>query len=382
MRRVVSLVFGIGGVTAAVCCGALPRQISDSRLGAYEAALATDRDGFAVAWYDRRDGNAEIYMRLLDRDGNPDGPERRLTHYPDTSYEASLARVDDDFIVAWYDESKAGNRTAKIGRWTRDGRQKWSRTIAAHSRNPVVRSDGRSIFCAWIQTEANEHEAVWGGWWDGDARPRGAAQLLGAASKTTWNLNAALEPGGAAWVVFDAAEATRDNELYAARVDGSTARVVRLTRDDGAASKYPDVAVSADGQTALTWYDQRDGNEEVYLFTGSLATLSGEIDDRARRVTDSPGESIGAYLAWNGSRIGLAWSDKLGSGQHEVFFQPFDAHAVALAPARRVTWNDTWSLTPAILPWADGFALAWNEYRHESNNVHEGTSELAFSFVR
>ena len=36
-----------------------PIQVSRSDVGAYEAALATDRDGFAVAWYDTRDGNAD-----------------------------------------------------------------------------------------------------------------------------------------------------------------------------------------------------------------------------------------------------------------------------------------------------------------------------------
>ena len=35
-----------------------PIQVSHSGAGAYEAALATDEKGFAVAWYDTRDGNA------------------------------------------------------------------------------------------------------------------------------------------------------------------------------------------------------------------------------------------------------------------------------------------------------------------------------------
>ena len=62
-----------------------PIQVSHSGAGAYEAALATDEKGFAVAWYDTRDGNAEIYMRLLDDSGRPSGPERRLTETPDAS---------------------------------------------------------------------------------------------------------------------------------------------------------------------------------------------------------------------------------------------------------------------------------------------------------
>ena len=44
-------------------------QVSQSGAGAYEVALAGDDAGFAVAWYDTRDGNPEIYMRLLDESG-------------------------------------------------------------------------------------------------------------------------------------------------------------------------------------------------------------------------------------------------------------------------------------------------------------------------
>jgi len=365
----------------AAACADAPLQITHSRSGAYETALALDRDGFVVAWYDTRDGNAEIYARLLDRDGRPAGPERRLTRTPDSSYEPSLARLDDDVIVAWYEQREAKtDRTAKLGRWSREGRPIWERTIAPGSRNPVVRSDGHSIFCAWIQSDATGGESVWGGWWNSEGRPQ-VSRRVAPVSATTWNLNAMLDRDQGAWVVFDAVASTRNSELFAARLDEEGTDVIRLTRDDGIASKYPDVALSAEGLPALTWFDERDGNQEVYLYTGPLATASGMVDDRAVRVTTTPDESIGAYLAWNHDRIGLAWSDKI-AGAHEIYFQPFDRYQVALAPARRLTRNETWSLVPAIVPWADGFALAWNEYRPESKVVHGGTSELAFSFVR
>ena len=36
------------------------RRVSEGGRGAYEASLTRIGDGFAVAWYDDRDGNAEI----------------------------------------------------------------------------------------------------------------------------------------------------------------------------------------------------------------------------------------------------------------------------------------------------------------------------------
>ena len=40
--------------------------------------------------------------------------------------------------------------------------------------------------------------------------------------------------------------------------------VDRLSADDGASSLYPDLAFGA-GRVAVTWWDTRDGNAEIYL---------------------------------------------------------------------------------------------------------------------
>ena len=256
-------------------CGhaAEPIQVSHSGSGAYEAALATDEKGFAVAWYDSRDGNPEIYMRLLDDSGRPSGPERRLTETPDASYEASLERLGDSFAIAWYEQTSDGRQTAMLGEWKRDGSQKWVQAIAPASRNPVIVADGQAIIAAWIQTEPDSSEWVYMGTWDRDGRELRTRTRVGVASKTTWNLNIAVDRSGA-WIVYDAAASTRANELFLARVEESGAHLARLTKDDGAESKYPDLKMSDEGRLALTWYDMRDGNDEVYLLVGSQSDLN------------------------------------------------------------------------------------------------------------
>ena len=360
-------------------CSARPEQISRSGKGALEPALTTLGDGFAVGWYDTREGTGEIYIRLLDADGHPAGPERRLTNDPESSYEVSLAQLGDDLVLAWYDQERRGRQTARLGRWTRDGTKGWVNALGPDTRNPVVLSAGSAVFCAWIQMEDDGHEAVFAGWWEADGRPRSAPMRLGVASKTTWNLNATLDASGTAWVVFDTDASTRASEVYIARADASGDDPVRLTDDDGAPSKYPDLAIARDGRAALSWQDDRDGNTEVYLLTAPLGEFNAEIDRRGRRVTTTPGESIGAYIAWNGDRLGLAWSDKTDR-QHELYFASFTAEGMPREPAQRLTHNATWSLIPAIRARRDGFVLAWTEYA-PGGETHEGTAEVFFTFV-
>ena len=356
-----------------------PIQVSESAAGAYEAALAIDKTGFAVAWYDTRDGNPEIYMRLLDATGKPSSPERRLTETPEMSYEASLERIGDDFALAWYEQTSDGKQTAMLGAWDRDGGRKWVHAIAPGSRNPVIATDGQAIVAAWIQAESDATESVYVGAWDKDGHETQARARVGQASKTTWNLNLAVDRSGT-WVVFDAVASTRASELFLVHLDATGAHPARLTRDDGAESKYPDLKISGEGRVALTWYDMRDGNDEVYLFVGAQSDLHGEIDDRSQRITTTEGESIGAYLAWNNGDIGVAWSDKT-PGVHDVFFRRFDSAGMPIGSEQRITQTSAWSLVPAIRPWHKGFALAWTEYQPTSSQIHEGTGEVAFAIV-
>ena len=358
-----------------------PLHISNSGRGAYEAALASLPGGFVAAWYDTRDGNAEIYLRQLDRDGQPSGPELRLTNDAAESYEPSIdVLADGSIAVAWYEKAPGGVLTSRVGVWSHDGSSRWSTMLPTPSRNPVVRSDGRHVVVAWIQKDSpdGEPESVRLGRWTAEGGMLDAPTRLAATHKTTWNLNMALADDGTAWVVFDAVASTKASELFLVRAGSGAPTVARLSADDGRESKYPDVALRGN-RVALTWYDTKDGNTEVYLFTGDATARSGELDDRARRVTRTNGESIGAYVAWNGNRVGLAWSDDT-PGQHEVYFQPFDASGSPVTGPRRITDNTSSSLIPAIEPNGDGFALVWNEYVPGAPR-EGGKSEIAFAIA-
>jgi len=362
-----------------------PHLISQSHFGAFEASLTASGHGFAAAWYDTRDGHPEIYMRLLDADGRPTGAERRLTNGRSAAYEADIAALGQNLVVAWYERGSTGTSRAMLGGWTREGRRLWLRTLSApgrFGRNPVVRTTDREIFCAWLEYDGDRSPDVWAQWFDLEGRPRASPQRVAPAGRTTWNLNAAIDDRGMAWVAFDATVGTVADELFLAHVDHAASGSIRLTEDDGKPSKYPDLGFGAD-RAALTWFDERDGNKEVYLFVAPMAQMKEGLERRAVRVTDTPGESIGAYLAWNQQRVGLAWCDNT-VGQHEIYFETFGTDGRALEAPRRLTDNKTESLIPAIRPAGHGFALVWNELTPGAGGGHDPSSrsEIAFALVR
>jgi hypothetical protein len=372
-----------GGLLLLAACGG-PRQVSDSGFGAYEVSLASWlEDGLAVAWYDTRDGNAEAYVRLLDADGQPVGEDHRLTSTSEQSYEADIAAFDGGIAVAWYEKTAEGALHARLGVWSRELEPRWSLALGAagaSSRNPVVRAGTNGLFAAWIEGAETGREEVRAGWFGFDGSARGDPVTLGQASATTWNLNASLDPRDTPYVVYDAAVGTDAEEVFLAEVAAAGPKLLRLTADDGFASKYPDMAI-AGSQFAITWFDERDANQEVYLVQGFLAVdLRADAFEHPRRVTNTPGNSIGAYVAWNRTRVGLAWSDDT-EGEHEIYFQSFAESGEPLGVARRLTTNPTSSLVPAIRPWRDGFALAWCEVTFAGTAEHDEASRSEVMFA-
>jgi len=340
------------------------QSVSTGKAGAFEPDVAVGDDLVAVAWNDNRDGNDEIYLRLYSPELRAITTELRLTHTPTPSYEASIALLDNDIAIAWYERFPGGRLQTWIGLWDRNGHRAWQHPLPparASTRNPVLRRIDGKLFAAWIEddNDAAQPSRVLGAWLDHDGNTSPLI-LLGMASRTTWNLNAERWPDGRAAVVFDAVAGTRNSELWLALVDDARSTLTRLGADDGFDSKYPDLAVHGD-TAALTWFDMKDGNDEVYLATFAVDHIpQGTLDTSAMRVTQTAGESIGAYLAWSHDTLGLAWCDNT-SGNHEIFFQRFDPQGRMLAPARQVTHTSADSLIPSIKPLGRGFVLAWNE---------------------
>jgi len=351
-----------------------PRQISHSGAGAYEVSQDVSEQGVAIAWYDDRQGNAEIYLSLYDTNLDPVITEQRLTYSTAQSYEADVAWLGETLAVAWYDIAEDGQSSVHVGLWNNALQPLWQKklTTSSNGRIPELVSTGKNLFIAWIEERQRpDSDALWsdirGTWLDPSGEFIHSPFFIASASTTTWNLNAEVLNDSTIALVYDADYATVSSELYLAIAAEDTVSTWQLTADDLVASKYPDIALS-DQQAAISWHDEKDGNQEIYLATVDIAqyqeksSIPGliDIDTHSTRVTRTPGESIGAYLAWNSDTLGLAWCDN-STGTHDIFFQQFDVNLHAMSSVRQVTDTVADALIPAVNALANGFMLSWNE---------------------
>ncbi len=336
---------------------------------AYEPSLAVTPLVTFAAWHGGTGDRSLIYVQRLDGKDRPMGEPIAVSDGRRLAYEPDIIALADGLAVAWYEKDPdTGRLSAWVAGLTPQGRRTWLAPLEAgtgDARNPTVRPVGDHLEAVWIEQAATDDgsnaAAIWHQRLSPAGEPLGPPRRIGEANRDTWNLNAAVVGSGLV-VAYDAALGTKAHELQMIVVRGDGAIFHRrLSEDDGHASVYPDVQISASGQAALTWFDERDGNNEVYLLAAPFDRLAGGEVPAPIRISHSEADSIGAYVAWNGRRIGLAWSDAK-SGQRDIFAQTFTASGVPQGPIRSVGASPEDAGVPAIRASGDGFLIVWNDY--------------------
>ncbi|MCK4226058.1 hypothetical protein KAX29_04120, partial [candidate division WOR-3 bacterium] len=76
----------------------------------YDPSCGMDKSGnFVAAWYDYRDGDANIYGQRFDNGGNPQGSNFRIDQCPGTEaqYDPEISVNESNFVVTWGDNRNA-----------------------------------------------------------------------------------------------------------------------------------------------------------------------------------------------------------------------------------------------------------------------------------
>jgi hypothetical protein len=343
---------------------------------AYELSLAVSQSRAFAAWHGGFGGESSIYLQEVGGEGRLTDSPFRISDDGRLAYEPDAILAGNGIVVAWYEkDARTGHLSARLAQVTPQGRREWLTSFGdprRQARNPVVRQVGDHLEAAWIEQAADDDganaAAVWHQRFSLAGKPIGPARQIGQANRDTWNLNACAS-GDSLLVVYDAALSTKAHELQMLVVAAEGVRYVELSEDDGFASLYPDLQLNPAGQAALTWFDEKDGNQEVYLAAEPLATLESGRIATPLRVSHSKEDSIGAYLAWNGSTIGLAWSDVAG-GRRDILVQTFTADGKPSGPLRAFPPGKGEASIPAIRARGAGFLVAWNDYLAQGGVGH------------
>lgn len=274
-----------------------------------------------AVWHDIRDGNFEIYYKRSVNSGGTWGTDTRLTVNSAVSTTPSVyaVTVTSHIVHLVWRDFRDGNDEIYYKRST-DGGTTWGADTrltvnSSNSINPSVSVSGSVVNVVWYDNRDGNNEIYY-------KRSPDAGVTWGPDTRVTNNSSVSLAPtltasGSNVYIVW---WDNRDgnNEIYCKRSTDAGINWdpdMRLTNNT-AQSTYPSVSASA--QTVyVVWIDGRDGNSEVYYKRSTNEGISWESDTRLTintALSDYPSVSV------NGQAVHVVWRDSR-DGNEEIYYK-------------------------------------------------------------
>jgi len=269
-----------------------------------------------VVWWDTRNGFGEIYTKCSSDCGITWAPDTRLTFDPARSLYPTIAVSGPKVHVAW-SEDRDGNYEIYYKRSTDEGG-----TWSPDTRLTYAVNNG------WFSSLAAVGDDVHVVWWDYRDRDHEVYYKRSTDGGETWS---------------------PDTRLTFAPHD----------------SWYP--SISASGATVhAAWWDNRDGNYEIYY---KRSTDNGFSWGPDVRLTSDSGWSSTPCIASSGDRVYLAWEDDR-NGAGEIYYKFSTDDGATWSPDARLTFDPGWSVMPSI--WASGAKvhLVWDDDRDGNEEIY------------
>jgi uncharacterized protein YqjF (DUF2071 family) len=154
-----------------------------------------------------------------------------------------------------------------------------------------------------------------------------------------------------------------DHEIYYTKLDNDGNTLVddtRLTYASGY-SMAPSIAVDSSGNVHIAWYDERDGNREIY-YTKLNDTGYTLVDDT--RLTDDTAYSTFPSIAVDSSgNVHITWRDNR-DGTAEIYYTKLDNNGNTLVDDTRLTYDAEWCWRPHIAVDSSGnIHITWIDER-------------------
>ncbi len=330
--------------------------------------ITSSGDSVHVVWWDSRDGNDEIYYKNSTDGGTSWGADKRLTNNSAISELPSIAVLGSVVHVVWVD-LRDGEDEIYYKRST-DGGNNWeSDTALTNDDNvtswlPSVLVSGSIVHVIWRDLRDGNREIYYkrsadeGISWDSDMRLTNAPLDSFFPSGTVSGPSIHI-----VWVD----ERDGNPEIYYKRSTDaglSWEADIRLT-NNSAMSSVPCVSVSG-SVVHVVWDDLRDTNWEIYYKPSTDGGISWGADSR---LTNNVFSSWDPFVTVSGSVVHVAWYDER-DGNYEIYYNRSGNGGVSWGTDTRLTNNSAGSERPSISVSGSVVHLVWFDERDGNPEIY------------
>lgn len=336
--------------------------------------IATVGSTVHVVWFDSRDGDTEIYYKRSTDDGLTWGADTRLSNATGLSEFPSIVTSGPDLHVFWAD-GRHGPEEIYYIRST-DGGASWGAEIrltndASYAGYPSAATTGTMVQVAWEDDRDGNLEIYHKSSVDGGANWGPDVRLTNSTGNSE-NPSISIAASLVQLVWND--DRDGNNETYYKRsTDGglSWGSDTRLTNDPANGNLS---TISSDGQeTHVVWYDERDGNREIYHRLSGDAGLTWGPETR---LTNDPAASSNPTLAISGDILHLFWHDER-DGNREIYYKRSLDGGTTWGADTRLTNAAGDSGRPSVSVSGPALHLAWYDERDGNPEVYYNKDPLA-----
>lgn len=298
----------------------LTNNLSNSRTSPNNTrCIVSSGDTLHIVWVDNRDGNNEIYYKRSINQGSSWESDTRLTNNISISNDPSISVTTSEVFVVWED-NRNGNFEI-YGKRSTNGGLSWESDIRLtndpfDSKVPTVSSNGSVVNVFWSDERDGNFEIY----------------------------NKRSADGGVTWSTD-----------------------IRLTNNMGY-SVCPSVSVFASALN-IVWSDNRDGNYEIYFKHSTDGGLNFGSDTR---LTSNSSTSDVPSISMSGTFVHVVWYDER-DGNREIYYKRSTDQGISWSIDTRLTNNIEYSWNPNILSRESAVHLVWHDGR-------DGNSEIYYKF--
>lgn len=285
-----------------------------------DPSVAVSGNIVIVTWSDNRNtSDYEIYSIRSTDGGSIWGLETRLTNTTGSSSYSPAVLISGTLVHLVWEDYRDGNREIYYKRSTNSGAS-WGTDVRltnniAQSWYVSLSASGSYLYTAWQDNRDANYEIYFKRSTD-DGLTWGADTRMTNNTGTSWYASIG-SAGSLAHIVW---EESRDGnyEIYYKRStdNGLTwGTDTRLTNQISSSQK-PSLSVSG-SNLHIVWEEARDGNIEIYYKRSSDGGLTWGSDTR---LTNNTGTSYHPFIAVNGLALHVTWYDNR-DGNDEIYYK-------------------------------------------------------------